>query len=93
MEMTKDKWQPTARDAIAFVLFLQTWLDDREDLDTFTDEDLSDMWAKWSKEWMASLKEEHCGDCTNMPAACARCHTEDKFRQADRILGAMSGKE
>ncbi len=37
--------------------------------------DIARMWVRFRDEWLPSLKQEHCGDCT-------RCHTEAYMKHA-----------
>lgn len=87
MSTTPDKHIPM-RDAIAFTLYLQSWLRENETTDIYTDENLKELWLKWEYEWLISLEEEHYGDCVKMPCACVRCHTEEYLKEAQRILSA-----
>lgn len=48
--------------------------------------DIARMWAKFKDEWIPSLKRPHCGDCTNIPAPCTRCHTEAYLKYAEIIF-------
>lgn len=76
---------------IAFTLFIQQWLRGEEDVDFFTDEHIADLYKKWETQFLPSLKEEHCGDCTNVPMSCTRCTTEELLKQADRIWTVTAG--
>lgn len=37
-----------------------------------------------------SLTEDHCGDCTRIPAACMRCHAETALVQWDELAAALA---
>lgn len=39
------------------------------------------------------LTQEHCGDCTNQPAACVRCEAEDVVHKAKWLLERMEPSE
>jgi hypothetical protein len=47
--------------------------------------DIARMWAKFRDEWLPSLNEEHCGDCTNLPISCTRCHTEAYVKYGEMV--------
>lgn len=76
-------------DAIAFTLYLQTWLDDYEKTSDLGDESLRRLRAKWVDEFLPGLQGEHCGDCTKVPAPCLRCVMDEWFSEAKAILGAI----
>jgi hypothetical protein len=76
-------------DAVAFSLYLSSWLQDDEMLDDFSDEDVARLRDKWVTQWLPSLLVEHCGDCTGMPVACTRCHTERYLADAARIVSVI----
>ena len=72
-------------DSIAFTLYLDTWLAENETLSEFSESTIKALYHKWRTQWIPSLKEEHRGDCTNIPLACVRCNTEELFENAAAI--------
>jgi hypothetical protein len=78
--------------AIAFMLFIPQWLDDNEEVKYLTDEYIMSLKENWEKHWIPALTEEHCGDCTNVPMPCTRCHAEELFQQAERVYNILEGK-
>ena len=60
--------------ALAFsVWYVNAWERDPYERD---EADIARMWAKFRDQWLPSLTQKHCGDCTKVPCACTRCHTE-----------------
>lgn len=73
-------------DAIAFTLFLMTWLKPDEDISDLTPKHLADLRKKWVNEFLPSLSDPHSGDCTKMPWSCTRCSTERLMLEAKLIM-------
>ena len=74
---------------LAFSQYLLGWYTDEED--PFDDlARLERLSEKWKKEWLTSLTDPHCGDCTDMPMACTRCHTEEFLRQGKILYESLS---
>lgn len=71
--------------AIAFVLWLQTWLKEDETIKDLTIEELLSLKRKWSKYWADSLSQPHFEDCTKIPCSCVRCCIEDLVKQAEKV--------
>lgn len=69
----------------AFVLYLCTWLKEDESIEDMDNDSILSLKEKWNKYWVPSLKEEHCGDCTKIPATCTRCCMEEFIQTAERI--------
>lgn len=77
------------RDYIAFVLFMDEidWTDFFQGYpDELSLEEYIEIWMEFK---MPSLNEPHCGDCTNVPATCTRCETEEYYTEADQIIEAI----
>jgi hypothetical protein len=77
---------------ISFTLYLDQWLRHDETIDFLSDENIKHLYEKWNIQWLPSLNESHCGDCTNVPCACTRCHTENFLNQATRIYNIIEDK-
>jgi len=71
---------------VAYVLFLETWLDADEGLVDLSDEMLKTLGQKWRDEWLPERNAEHCGDCTKVAATCMRCVLDALFANSARIL-------
>lgn len=72
---------------IAFIEFLESW-GYEEDMYEWIRENkprVESYWKKW-QEWLTSLKEPHCGDCTGVAMGCTRCWTEQFLDNAKFIL-------
>lgn len=77
-------------DKIAFTLFLEGWLyDEEKGIEDISEERLEQYRDKWQKDFVPSLNQEHCGDCTNVCSPCTRCITENYFKQAVRIINVF----
>ena len=77
---------------IAFIEFLDGWYDEQyEALNAISKKDkkVQRLFNKWVNQWLPSLKQPHCGDCTRVPCPCTRCHTEDKLNNAKYILSLI----
>lgn len=73
-------------EAFAFAIYLNSWLyKNGESVKTVPSEDIGNLHKKWVEEWIPSLQEPHCGDCTNMPAPCTRCHTDGYYIDATKL--------
>ena len=70
---------------IAFMLFLEGWLSEDHSLSDIDYDSLIRYKNKWINEWKPELTGIHCGDCTNIPMACTRCHVEYYFEKAKKI--------
>jgi hypothetical protein len=79
-------------DAIAYMLYLKTWIDKDESYAEWSDEFLQRLYEKWVTQWLPSLSEPHCGDCTNVSATCIRCSVERIYKDAARILEVSNGE-
>jgi hypothetical protein len=75
-------------EAIAYMLFLETWLDMDETIADLSDDVLRSLGTKWKNEWLPMKNSDHCGDCTKMPATCIRCVLDEWYKQAARIVAA-----
>lgn len=71
---------------VALMIFLRWWGEAPEDM---TDDRIREMVAKFDRDFMPSLTEPHCGDCTNAPSPCVRCLTEGLLENAQRIANAL----
>lgn len=70
---------------IAFMLWLNTWLDENEGIEDLSDDELLSLKEKWTKHWEDSLNQEHDGDCTKKCFACTRCAIESLIKTATKI--------
>ena len=75
---------------IAFILYLQTWLKEDEDIEEMPDYDLQELSKKWVDEWLPMMNSEHSGDCTRQPWSCMRCWFDRTLKFADRALKAST---
>ena len=75
-------------EAIAYVLFLETWLTADEGLKDLNDEMLTNLNQNWREEWLPKRNAEHYGDCTKVAGACIRCSMDSLFANAARILAS-----
>jgi hypothetical protein len=75
--------------AIAYVLYLATWLRPDEDIGDLSDSELQSSALKWKEEWVPCLQQEHSGDCTNMPWSCTKCNMLELIKVAERILSSI----
>lgn len=73
---------------VALMIFLRWW---DEDPECMTNERVAEMIAKFDRDFMPSLNEPHCGDCTKVCAPCVRCHTEELLETARRIAAVIEG--
>ena len=74
--------------AAALVLYLNTWLDIDESIDDLPDDVMLRLKKKWQEQWVPSLKQPHCGDCTKVCAPCTRCAMEGIIKTAKRIVNS-----
>ena len=44
----------------------------------------------WNTYHVPARTEEHCGDCTNVPAPCMRCQVDDYYEKAEKYLEKMN---
>jgi len=77
-------------DAVAYMLFLETWLNNDESLSELDDELLQRLYEKWVTQWLPALSEPHCGDCTKVCGTCVRCSVEQLYADAARIIKASN---
>lgn len=71
------------RDRIAFALFVYDYDEDRVPGEAPGDLPyLSEIWS----QWLATLDQPHCGDCTSIPMTCTRCLVENYYALADRLI-------
>lgn len=76
--------------ALAFSVWYATaWERDPYEHD---EADIARMWVKFRDEWLPSLEHPHCGDCTKVPCACTRCHTEAYLKYAE-IVARVTGQQ
>ena len=75
-------------EAVAYVLFLETWLYDDEGLADLSEELLQNIGKKWHDEWLPKRNAEHCGDCNKVSCTCIRCALDGLFSNAKRILAS-----
>lgn len=73
-------------DAIAYMLYLETWLNGDESVSELDNELLQRLYEKWVTQWLPARSEAHCGDCTKVAATCVRCSVERLYADAGRIL-------
>lgn len=73
---------------VALMIFLRWWDEEPEDM---TDERVKEMIEKFDRDFMPSLNEAHCGDCTKVAVPCVRCHTEGLLAAAKRIASVIEG--
>jgi S-ribosylhomocysteine lyase LuxS involved in autoinducer biosynthesis len=73
-------------DAIAYMLFLETWLDEEESISDLGSEVLKSLRKNWTTNWIPALNEKHCGDCTKVSSSCIRCCVEQLYEEAARII-------
>jgi broad specificity polyphosphatase/5'/3'-nucleotidase SurE len=71
--------------AIAFALFLETWLDEYEYWADLDDNDIRRLYEKWLEDFVYSVNQPHSGDCRNQPWSCTRCSYEQIEKDALRI--------
>ena len=72
-------------DAIAFTMYLYTWIDIDEDVSVLDDDTLKDFYKKWVDILRPSANQPHSGDCTNQPWTCLRCVFEQWEKDSLRI--------
>ena len=77
-------------DAIAYMLYLETWLNHDETIAMFGDTLLKSLHSKWVEHWLPALESEHCGDCTKVACSCTRCNVENIYKDAERILKVLN---
>lgn len=82
-----ETWLTPTENTIALMIFFRFWDDEPEDLTT---EDLASMKTKWETQFLPSLTQPHCGDCTKVAMACVRCHTESIIESAKRIAASIA---
>jgi hypothetical protein len=76
---------------IAFMLWLQdSWNEAYEGLSDMDPERVKRLHQKWVNEWLPSLAQPHCGDCTKVCMPCVRCHTEDFLAKAKIFADAIN---
>lgn len=78
-------------DAVAYMLYLETWLQVNESISDLENELLQRLYEKWITGWLPALNEAHCGDCTKVAATCVRCSVERLYEDARRILMTPNG--
>ena len=74
-------------ETVAFMLFLGIWTDHDSIID-FDEKTLGELYVKWNEEWLPSVEEPHFGDCNGQPVSCTRCHVEDLYEDARKIVNA-----
>jgi hypothetical protein len=82
----------SSRDLIMFMLYLDTWILEDEDIDNLSNNDIQELVKKWREEWMPGLDQIHSGDCTKQPWPCLRCQMEYLKFQSERILKELECK-
>jgi hypothetical protein len=70
--------------------YVTAWERDPYDHD---EKDVQSLWVKFRDQWLPSLSEEHCGDCTKVPVSCTRCHAEAYMKHGEIVAGVICGKE
>jgi hypothetical protein len=86
VELVSNRWLA----ALAFsVWYANAWERDPYEHD---EADIARMWEKFRDEWLPSLEQPHCGDCTNMPISCTRCHTEAYMKYAAIVARVTANK-
>ena len=79
-------------DAIAYMLYLETWLNSDESLSELEDELLKRLYEKWVTQWLPGRSGKHCGDCTKVAGPCLRCGVERLYEEAARIQRVSNAK-
>lgn len=79
---------PTER-AIALTIFSGWGWGEDETPDDMAPSTIADLAKKWDEQFMPSLTEPHCGDCTKVAMPCTRCHTEGVIETAKKIAAAI----
>lgn len=77
-------------DAIAFMLFLDTWLQGDESISDLDDKFIREVYKSWVTGWLPSRTADHCGDCTKVARTCIRCSVDQLFEEATRIHNAAT---
>jgi hypothetical protein len=75
-------------DTVAYMLYLDTWLDVDECVSDLGPDELKSLKDKWETGWLPALNEEHCGDCTKVCTTCIRCSVEQLYKDAKLIVEA-----
>jgi len=76
-------------DTVAYMLFLDTWLNVDECVSDLGTSVLKSLKDKWETVWLPALNEEHCGDCTKVCSTCLRCSVEQLYKDAKLIVEAL----
>lgn len=87
---------PLDLDTIAYMLYLDDWLNEDESLSNIyeTGMSLSKLKEKWDTAWLPLSREEHSGDCTKQAGPCVRCIVEQYYADAAKIVeGSKSSRD
>lgn len=77
---------------IAFMIWLQDYWNDDEGsyLASMPSDRIASLHRNWVENWVPSVNQPHCGDCTNQPCPCTRCHMEGVLEAAKRFANALN---
>lgn len=79
-------------EGVAYMLYLDSWLNEGEGLAEISDQLLKDLRIKWVDHWTPASRQEHAGDCTKECFTCIRCAVEELYTDAKRILVSFDYK-
>lgn len=76
--------------AVAYTLYLNTWLQEGECVEEMDAARLEQLGKKWHDEWLPGMTEAHSGDCTKQCWPCLRCSIESLIANAGRVIASSN---